>query len=74
MKDKLIEILSDIRPECNFTENVDFIKNGLLDSLDVVTLVDELQEEYGIDIPGSEVTMKNFCSLDAIISLIEKYK
>ena len=74
MKDNLIKILSDIRPECDFTENVDFIKNGMLDSLDVVTLVDEIQEEYVIDIPGSEITMKNFCSLDAIISLIEKYK
>lgn len=74
MKDKLVEILSDIRPECNFTENVDFVKGGLLDSMDVVVLVDELQEEFGINIPGSEITMQNFSSLDAIINLVEKYK
>ena len=74
MKQKILEILSDIRPEFDFSENVDYIKNEMLDSLDVITLVDELQEEYGIEIPGSEITMENFCSLDAINNLVVKYK
>ena len=74
MKQKILEILSDIRPEFDFSENVNYVNNGMLDSLDVITLVDDLQEEYGIEIPGTEITMENFCNLDAICNLVEKYK
>ena len=74
MKEKILDILSGIRPECDFTEEVDFIKNGMLDSMEIVILVDELQEEFDVNIPGTEISMKNFCSLDAIINLVVKYK
>lgn len=74
MKEKILEILSGLRPECDFTQSVDFIKEGMLDSLDVVSLVDSVEEEYGISIPGTEISLKNFSNLDAIVELIEKYK
>jgi acyl carrier protein len=74
MKEKILEILSEIRPECDFSEDVDFIKNGLLDSMEVVILVDELQEEFDVAIPGTEISMTNFSSLDAIANLVKKYK
>ena len=73
MKEKILEILSGLRPECNFNDNVDFIKSGMLDSMEVVMLVDELQDEFDIIIPGSEITMSNFNSLDAIVNLVKKY-
>ena len=45
---KLLAILEKIRPENDFTESKDFIADGLLDSFDVVTLVAELEEYFGI--------------------------
>ena len=36
MKEKVLEILSNIRPEFDFTEDVIFIDLGLLDSFDIV--------------------------------------
>ena len=43
MKEQIIEILTNLRPEFDFTEDVDFIEEGMIDSLDVVNLVAELE-------------------------------
>ncbi len=74
MREKIIEILEGIRPEYNFSESVNFIQEGMLDSTDVVTLVAEIEEEFDVTIPGTEISMKNFSSLDGIIDLVKKYK
>lgn len=74
MKEKIMEILSGLRPECDFENSENFIEEGLLDSMDIVALVDSVEEEYGITIPGTAISAKNFSNLDSIVELIEKYK
>jgi acyl carrier protein len=48
MKDKVVQILINIRPEFDFNDDVNFIETGMLDSFDIVTLVTSLDEEFGI--------------------------
>ena len=72
MKEKIIEILTELRPEFDFTENVDFIEEGMLDSFDIVSLVDELEEVFGIKIQGIDVIPSNFSTVDNIIALLKK--
>lgn len=69
-----MEILSGLRPECDFENSENFIEEGLLDSMDIVALVDSVEGEYGITIPGTAISAKNFSNLDSIVELIEKYK
>lgn len=73
MKEKIIEILTDLRPEFDFTqEGINFIEEGMLDSFDVVSLVDALDTEYNIVIDGIDIVPENFSSLDSIIELLKK--
>lgn len=72
MREQIIKILSELRPEFDFTQNVNFIEEGMLDSFDVVTLVDTIEEELGVAISGVDVLPENFCSVDAICQTIEK--
>ena len=72
MKDKIITILKEIRPEFDFTENLNFIDEGMLDSFDVVTLVTTLDKEYHISIDGLDVVPDNFSSIDSIEALLKK--
>lgn len=72
MKEKIIEILTELRPEFDFTENVDFIEEGMLDSFDVVTLVDELQEQFDVKIDGVDIISSNFSSIEKIEELLKK--
>lgn len=72
MKEKVIEILTELRPEFDFTEDVNFIEEGMLDSFDVVSLVDEIESAFGVTIGGSDVLPENFCSVDAICETIKR--
>ena len=72
MKEKIFEILTDLRPEFDFTEEVDFIEEGMLDSFDIVSLVDELETNFGIKIQGVDVIPENFSTLDKIETLLKK--
>jgi acyl carrier protein len=74
MKEKIIEILTELRPEFDFTEDVDFIEEGMLDSFDIVSLVDEIESAFGVAISGADVISSNFNSVDAICKTIEKNK
>lgn len=73
MKNKIIEILSEIRPEVDFNVDVNFFESGLLDSFDVVTLVSALDEEYKISIDGLDVLPDNFSTVNTIVVLLSKY-
>lgn len=72
MKEKIIEILTELRPEFDFTEEVNFIEEGMLDSFDVVSLVDELEEQFGIKIDGVDILPENFSTIESIIALLKK--
>ena len=72
MKQKIIDILKEIRPEFDFTEKTDFIEQGMLDSFDIVSLVSSLDEEFGISIDGLDILPENFSSIDSIIALLKK--
>lgn len=72
MKEKVLEILANIRPEFDFTEDVNFIEEGMLDSFDLVTLVSDLDSTFGISIDGVDIVPENFSSVEAIINLLKK--
>lgn len=73
MKEQIIKILTELRPEFDFTqEGVNFIEEGMLDSFDMVNLVSELDSTYGISIDGVDILPENFCSVDAIMELLVK--
>lgn len=72
MEEKIIKILSGLRPEFDFTEKVNFIEEGMLDSFDIVSLVNELDNQFGVVIPGEEVLPENFSSVESMAKLIAK--
>lgn len=72
MKEKVLEILSNIRPEFDFSDDVNFIEEGMLDSFDVVTLVADLDSTFGISIDGVDIVPENFSSVESIINLLLK--
>lgn len=72
MKEQIIKILTDLRPEFDFSADVDFIEEGMLDSFDVINLVSDLDSTFGISIDGVDIVPENFSSLDSIEALLKK--
>ncbi|MDR0981649.1 MAG: phosphopantetheine-binding protein [Culturomica sp.] len=74
MQQEILEILTEIRPEFDFTQDIDFVEQGMLDSFDLVSLVDALDEKFGISISGADILPENFSSLASMETLINKTK
>ena len=72
MKEKILQFLTEIRPEFDFSQASNFIEEGLLDSFDIVTLVDSLDREYGVSIDGLDIIPENFSNVKAISELLIK--
>ena len=72
MRDRIIKILNEIRPEFDFGTNSDFIEQGMLDSFDIVNLVVALDNEFSISIDGMDILPENFSDIDKIESLLKK--
>lgn len=74
MREKILEILQDIRPEVDFNDSEDFIEDGYLDSFDMVALVSNLDKTFCISILGEDIIPENFANLEAIENIVKKYK
>lgn len=72
MREKLLEALEEAKPGFEFEGKTGLVDDGYLDSFDIITLVAELNDKFGIDIPVEEIIAKNFDSVDTIMALIEK--
>ena len=72
MNEEILEMLTDLRPEFDYSDSEDFIEDGLLDSFDIIALTSMLQDKYGVLIDGLDIVPESYASVDAIINLIEK--
>lgn len=68
MKEKIRQILEEALPLVDLDS--DFLFNEL-DSLGITTILMLLSDEYEISLEASDVTPKNFRSLDSIVALVE---
>lgn len=72
MKESIIKILQELRPEFDFSKDINFIEQGMLDSFDIINLVTSLDEKFGISIDGMDILPENFTTIDSIINLLIK--
>ena len=70
--EELLRILSELHPEVDFTAETDLVGDGIFDSLDIVTLITEINTSFEVRIPAQEILPENFCSAKAIWALIER--
>ena len=70
--EQLIEILKELHPDVDFENTDGLIDDGILDSLDMVTLVTEINDKFDVSIPAEEIVPENFNSAEALWVLIEK--
>ena len=72
MKEKLLELLTDLRPDVDFENETELVSGKILDSIDIVALIGAIDEEFDIKIKPAHMKPANFDSLDAMIELLEE--
>ena len=72
MKEKLLALLEDVRPDVDFEKEKLLIDGSVLDSFDIITIVQEMNEAFDIDIDVEMLEPYNFNTIEAMMELIEK--
>lgn len=68
--EELIEILEDINPEVDYRACGDLVDSGILTSFELVFLVTQIQDAFGVKIPPAMIVPENFNSAQAIYRMI----
>ena len=68
--EELLEILRGLHEDVDFENTEDLVDEGILDSLDIVTLVTEINDTFDVSVPPEELVPENFNSARAIYELI----
>lgn len=69
---ELIGILSALHDDVDFETEEGLIENGILNSLDIVTIITEIADRFDVQIPAEEIVPENFDSAQALWALIER--
>lgn len=72
MKEQLLTILDEIRPDVEFEKETKLIDDGILDSFDIISIVQEMNEAFNVEINVEELEPYNFNTVDAMVELIKK--
>lgn len=70
--DTLLTIMSEIRPDIDFETETKLIDDDILDSFDIISIVSEVNSQFGIEINVNDLLPENFNSAAALYELIEK--
>lgn len=71
---KLLEILKQINDSIEYEKESNLVDDGLFSSFDILQCVSAIEENYGVEVPISEIRNENFNSLENISSMIERLK
>lgn len=71
---EFLEMLKGINPSVDFENETALVDDGLLASLDIITIISEIADKYGVMIPSDEIIPDNFNSAEAMFELVEDLK
>ncbi|MDR0964076.1 MAG: phosphopantetheine-binding protein [Clostridium sp.] len=72
MKTQILEILTEVRPDCDFENSNNFLEDFWLDSFEIIEITEKLENVFGIKIDTAFIIPQNYESAQAIEELIKK--
>lgn len=74
MEEKILKILGEVNKELLTYTGDNMLKDGLLDSFELIDMIGDLEDAFDIDIDAAYVVEKYVGNKDRIIALIKMLK
>lgn len=68
---KIIELIKEVKPSIEELDENTIINQGLLDSLDIMTLIELMEDEFSVEIAGVCLKQENFETVVSLLQMIE---
>ena len=72
MSQNFIEILNRVSPDILEYKGENLVNDGIIGSLDVMSLVSEIEEAYDVEFDPDDIIPENFASAQTIWELVER--
>ena len=70
--EQLLTILTELCPGVDFVAETALVDDGLIESLDIVSIVTELMDAFDIEITVEDLTPENFNSAQAMWDMVQR--
>lgn len=70
--DEILEILDSLGLDADFESCTTLVDDGILESLDIVTIIAELSDAFDITIPARDIVPENFNSAEAMLGMVNR--
>jgi acyl carrier protein len=72
--EELMEILEDICPDVDFENETALVDDKIFSSFDILSIVSEISETFGIKLTPAEIIPENFNSAQALWNMIQRMR
>ena len=72
--EELIGLLKNCCPTVNFEAEKELVTGKVIDSMDLVSIISDIEEEFGISIEMEKIEPENFNSVEAMWKLIQSLR
>lgn len=70
--DEILEILENVNPDIDFESCDTLVDDGVLASLDIVSIIAELSDAFDITIPARDIVPENFNSAAVMYEMVQR--
>lgn len=70
--DTLLTLLQNICPDIDFTSETALVDDGLIDSVQIVTLIEAIEEAFNISVTMEYIQPAYFQSAETMMEMIEE--
>ena len=70
--DEILQILSEVKPGIQVEPDAELVRTGVLDSVDIMSVVMALAEEFDLEISPLDLKEENFHTPNAILDLVNR--
>ncbi len=67
----ILDILKDLHEDVDFETCTTLIDDQILDSFDIISIITEINTEFGVAIPADKIVPENFNSAQALADLVD---
>ncbi len=73
MEQRVIQILCQVNENIGSYKGERMLEEQVIDSFDVMQMVERLEEEFGITINADDIISEHFANAEAVIHMMQRY-
>lgn len=70
--EEILDILAEVKPGIQAEPDTELVRTGVLDSVDIMSVVMALAEEFDLEISPLDLKEENFHTPNAILELVNR--